>query len=323
MQPFDEIQRGRNKAYYSSEKTTIYSDFKTFGGSEKVAYANAIEFCSRVGELEDGVNIYEFGIGSGMFAYYFLEKVYELKPEIKLNYFLCDSSGKIIENAKKKLKKFSVEAIVCNAEEELDFLEDPFYIRSNELCDDLSAKFFVKVNEDGIKEVYFDRKLNKEYTNCEEEIIKAFMKTLPENYEIPINFGAGAYLNNCKKKLRKGGYIDSFDYGFASLEEVKSLPLEIWNNSIVREFNGQLTTDVNFIWLQKELGGMVEGQREYTERILKRKLYYVELEQLEYFDEADIKSRKKELKENDYEEDFILGGIDELDEYKHFRVEKR
>jgi hypothetical protein len=72
------------------------------------------------------------------------------------------------------------------------------------------------------------------------------------------------------KALGKHGRIDAFDYGFYKKEDFE-MPAKIWNETIVREFAGQWTVDLNFIYLAAALAmdglrAKVQMQQEYVNR---------------------------------------------------------
>ena len=301
--PFDELQKKINERYYKEKGQHLYSDFKTFGSCEKIAKSNAVEFSS-IDWPDDELLVYEFGIGNGMFAFNFLKNLPE-NISSRVSYFLCDISEKILFEAEKKLKGFNIHPIQCDVP---DFKFKAHYTRINELYDDLPSKIFI--NDGETKEVLFNEKLEKKFIPSEYKIEK-----MPEEYLIPVNFTAKRHLEICRKNLLKNGYIDVFDYGFTSVEQIEETPKEIWNNSIVRYFGEQLTTDVNFMILE----GKTEPQKEYVERILKEKLYYVEMNTLDYLTEKEIKKKIPELIKYGYPKDFPLSGI-EKDEYFHLRL---
>ena len=308
--PFDELQKKINDEYYKERGHGLYSDFKTFGSCEKIALANAIEFKSHAEKHwpDEEILVYEFGIGNGMFALNFLKN---LKISSRVSYFLCDISEKALSNAEKKLKDFNVHTKVCDvSEDSLSFFEGAHHIRSNELYDDLPAKIFI--NKEGTKEVLFNKKLERKTIPAE----NSFIEKMPEGYLIPMNHTAASHLKKCRKYLRSDGYIDSFDYGFTSINEILRHPSEEWNNSIIRKFGEQITVDVNFMIFE----GEKEPQKDYAERILGEKLYYAELEQLDYLTKDEVKEKTSELMKHGYPIDFIESGIEEKDEYFHLRA---
>jgi len=241
-----------------------------------------------------------------MFAFNFLKNL----PEdiiSDVSYFLCDISEKALSNAEKNLKKFNVHTVLCDASDSPDFIKSANYIRINELYDDLPSKIFI--NEKGPEEVFFNEKLERKTIPAENK----FIGKMPEGYLIPMNFTAVYHFEKCKEKLTEGGYIDVFDYGFSSKKEITEHPEEEWNNSVIRKFKGQITVDVNFMLFN----GKTEPQKDYAERILEKKLYYAELEQLDYLTEKEAKEKTSELIKHGYPRDFIESGIEEKDEYFH------
>jgi SAM-dependent MidA family methyltransferase len=347
MLPFDELQREVNEKYYKRRGRKLYSDFKTFGSSDKIAHANAIEFYRMLadGELDGGseITVYDFGIGNGLFSKFFLENFYELdggKRQFvpRLSYFLCDISEELVKKAEKEMNRsgFKVEGIVCNALGPLKFLKGASYIRSNEMYDDLPAKIFVKEEDGNVSEVLMNEKMEKEYAPSRDnkKAIKKIMEKMPNGYEIPINYGARKHLEKCVSGLKKNGYVDIFDYGFGTVGEITAYPAEIWNNSIVREFNSQLTVDVNFIHLAHGLEAgakaKIQPQKQYAEQTLGEKLYYAEMEQLYYLNGRELKANRKKMKKFGYPEDYakraaeknIAKQITETDDYLHLRVWK-
>lgn len=322
MLPFDKLQQRVKEQYYRRRGMKLYSDFKTFGSSDRIAKANAIDFYAWLAEYDDGSEhrIYDFGIGNGLFSKYFIEHVRRLDKRReflpRLRFFLCDISEKLLRNAEKAMRGLPVEAVQCNALGSLKFLKGASYVRSNEMYDDLPARIYVK--RDGVFEVLADERMNKEYRRA-----RASLGGYPQGYEVPVNYGAEKHLATCVKSLRKGGYVDIFDYGFSSIAEMRELPAEMWNNSIVREFNSQLTIDVNFLRLAAPYRkSIVRPQKAYAEKTLGEKLYYVEAKQLHYMSRAEFVRALPKLGKFGYSRDFLSSGITETDDYKHLRVWK-
>ncbi|HLD59542.1 MAG TPA: SAM-dependent methyltransferase [Candidatus Bilamarchaeaceae archaeon] len=297
--PLDVLQKGKNQDYYKKRGVGIYNDFKTFGSSRLISEANAIEFYNFAKGLEE-ISIYEFGVGNGKFAFFFLKKLKEIDGNIlkKITYYLCDISEKMLKEAE-KINKFA-NIVSINNDALTVNVKNATYVRSNELYDDLPAKMFAK-RENHLYEVYYSEKLDKKYVRKNNKKIFEFMKQMPEDFEIPINQVALKHLKKCVKNTK--GYIDVFDYGFYDIGEIKLYPKEMWNNMMVREFNGQITVDVNFFYLAKNINhnSIVQWQQDYVERIYKKKLYSSEKDQLYY------STKKKDVEEN-YE-------------YKHMRIE--
>lgn len=329
LERFDDLQKKVNEKYYRKRGRKIYSDFKTFGSSDKIAIANAIDFFGWLVKNDDGSEItaYDFGIGNGLFSKFFLKKLYELdkKREYvkRLGYFLCDISEELLEKAENEMKEYQIDTILCDANGSLDFTNNAAYVRSNEMYDDLPARIFIR-KKDGIKEVIMNEKMKKEYISTEiDDETKQFMKMMPIEYEIPINFAARKHLDKCVKNLRDEGYVDIFDYGFSSIEEMKKMPWEMWNNAIVREFNTQLTIDVNFVHLALGHNAKINTQKDYAEKTIGQKLHYVEMDQLYYFDENEVRKNLKKMSKFGYSRDFLDSGIKEVDDYKHLRIWKK
>jgi hypothetical protein len=86
---------------------------------------------------------------------------------------------------------------------------------------------------------------------------------LPEDYFIPLNFVGVGLLKSLAKKCKQ---ISVFDYGF----DVFYLPPEMWNMNAARKFGGQITADLNFMFVKNELekaglGVKLEKQFEFIE----------------------------------------------------------
>lgn len=329
--PFDDLQKRVNDRYYKHRGRELYSDFKTFGSSDKIAKANARDFYSWLRENDNGneIRVYDFGIGNGLFSRFFLEEFALLDAthiySSRLSYFLCDLSEELVKKAETELSIFDVEGIVCDATDKLQFLQGAAHIRSNEMYDDLPAKIYVREGK-ALKEVLIDEKQKKEYVPANvPSVIQKFLQLMPEGYEVPINIGAEKHLRTCLAALRPNGYADFLDYGFASIAEMRELPAELFNNSLVREFNSQLTIDVNFAHLAdvaRSMGATAEivPQKAYAERVLNEKLYYLEFEQLYYFNETEVRANRKKMKKYGYPDDFLTDGVSEKDDYKLLRV---
>lgn len=332
--PFDELQRRVNERYYKRRGRKLYSDFKTFGSSDKIARANARDFYRWLQENDDGseIRVYDFGIGNGLFSKYFLEELASLDSteaySPRLSYFLCDLSEELIRKAEADLEAFGVEGIVCDATGKLPFLKGASHIRSNEMYDDLPAKIYVRYGKE-LSEVLMDGRQKKEYLPAANapSAIRKFMQLMPEGYETPINIGAEKHMRTCLSSLKRGGYADFLDYGFASVQEMREMPSDMFNNSLVREFNTQLTIDVNFAHLAdaaRDTGATAEivPQKQYAELVLGEKLYYVEFEQLYYLTKAELAANRKEMDKYGYPEDFLTSGVTEYDDYKLMRVRR-
>lgn len=322
-------RQGRiNRAYYREKGEGIYSDFATYAGSEKLAYCNAREFYPLLAG-KGGATVFEFGAGDGRFAREFLLALREMcrrdgKEELfgKVRYALHDVSPKMLGAAKANLGEFGGIARFVKFDATKDEIGGHAdYIRMNELLSDLPAEVFVLDDAGNAMKVRYGkggRQTGREGARGEEEMLaKAVLRHFPPGYFVPINFSAGEFLLKACGALRDGGCIDIFDYGFANAGDL--LPLGMWNPSIVREYGGQVTVDLNFPYLLglaklHEFDARVELQREYVERILGQKVYSAELgEGLEYYAEKEMKrAGAKGL--GDYEED---------DGFYHMRVARK
>ena len=78
------------------------------------------------------------------------------------------------------------------------------------------------------------------------------MRALPADYHLPVNRVARNALLFLASHLADEGRFDIFDYGFYRADDF-AIPPEIWNLSLVREYNSQWTVDVNFLYLSASL----------------------------------------------------------------------
>ncbi len=320
--PFDELQAHRNEVYYKKRGNKLYSDFKTFGSEMRVAHANAVEFVAYAKKHPDEeLFVYEFGIGNALFGKHFLAKLKTLETKLlaRLVYTQCDLSAKLLKDAEKTLKGFDVHFVECDAAKPLSFIKKAHYVRSNEMYDDLPARILVRTDE-GISEVHMDAKLQKKYVPFDtDKTAVRFMQTMPKGYEIPWNYTTYLHFDECKKKLADDGWIDGYDYGFGTIEDITKYPSDIWNNAVVRDFNSQLTVDINFIPVIETHKATIQRQKEYAERALGIRLYCVELDQFYYFSEEEIKKNAKKLAKEGYPKDFFKT-TEEIDDYWHIRI---
>lgn len=270
MVSFEEFQRKRNAEYYSKTGVDFIKDFKTFASDRFFIEALAKDFYSKVKKKET-INIYEFGIGTGTLFVSFMQSLRKLDAEFPENivYHLCDFSQKLIDNAVNRGDSFgfNVDGIVYEGLPK--FVKNADYIIANEFYDDLPAK--ILSNDAGeVKELYLEDGVNvlRKFENGE---IEKYIKKMPEGYLIPVNVAAREHLQKCVEGLGAEGYIDVFDYGFTSVSHIKEMPAEMWNNSIHREFGGQITTDVNFDFVSKDLNSKIEPQKKFVEKVLKKK----------------------------------------------------
>lgn len=320
---FDELQNKINQEYYKSNRD-IYSDFKTFVDCSKIPEADAIEFYNFIKERWNGeeINIYDLGVGNGSYSLNFLKKMERLDFNLTkhINYYLCDISFRINEKNALELNKYNIYTQIVDVVENDRFVKKADYVRSNEMFDDLPSKVYVR--RKGVDyEVLYNEKYEKEY----KEIKRVeFMDLMPEEYEVPINVGCLKCIMNVLKGLKKESYFTFNDYGFTNVNEITEMGFEFYNNANIRTYGGQPTIDVNFMYLEYEMKKRnikyeIENQIEYVQKMLNKKLYYFELNQLEYLDKNEIKKRKKELEREGYDfEDEVV----EYDDYKWMKVIK-
>lgn len=277
-----------NREYYERKGKRIYSDFKTYAHSGRMlASANAKEFCEKFTGAQETVFVAEFGVGNGKFALDFLEEVKKKDCMLyaKTQYALFDFSAKMLSDAKKTLAaheercKF-VEFDAAKEKLPQEFIGKINYVRMNELLTDLPCEFYALKNGE-VVEAEFDRKgkfADFAGAYAERAIFAGeFLHRVGENYIIPFNFVACEFVSELGKALAAGGIIDVFDYGFSNAEDVVSQPARMWNENIVREFGGQLTTDLNVPLLcafakSAGLKAQSEGQKEYVESVLGKKV---------------------------------------------------
>ncbi len=270
MVSFEEFQRKRNAEYYSRTGLDFIRDFKTFAGDRFFIEALAKDFHSRA-KKKGTINIYEFGIGTGMLFVSFMQALRKLDaglPE-RIIYHLCDLSQKLVDNAVKRGDSFgfNVDGIVYEGLPR--FVKNADYIMANEFYDDLPAKILSNYSVE-VKELYLEDGVDvlKKFQNGE---IEKYIKKMPEGYLVPVNVIAREHLRKCIGALADNGYIDVFDYGFTSVSDMKEMPVEMWNNSIHREFGGQITVDVNFDFISHGLNAEMEPQKKFVEKVLKKK----------------------------------------------------
>lgn len=332
--PFDEYQRKRNEKFYREKGVEFKKEFKTFAADSRFARALAIDFYNRM-KGKRIINVYEFGVGTGSMGTRFMLELRKLSESLveRTVYHFCDFSEELVKNATKRADSFGFNAdgiIYDAAKEEPKFLVDAHYILMNEFYDDLPAKILTRKGKD-IMEVVIDEEEKKLEKFKGEEELKDYMAGMPEGYFIPVNIIAKKHLDYCASKVK--GYVDVFDYGFRK-GEIKEMPIEMWNNSIIREFGGQIrknlacletefptegqiTTDVNFDFISKNLDAKVETQLEFIERVLGEELHEIETDKLRYLTEEEIKESK--LERHGYPSGFH-GEMRESGGYLHLRV---
>lgn len=326
---FDKLQNKINQEYYKSDRD-IYSDFKTFVDCSKISEADAIEFYNSIKKEWNGeeINIYDLGVGNGSYSVNFLEKMNSLDSKLtkQISYKLCDISFRISKKNEEKLGKFNVYKQFVDVIRN-DFVKNADYVHSNEMFDDLPSKVYIR--REGIDyEVLYNEKYEKKYNEIKlSKENKEFMDLMPEGYEIPINTGCIMCIENVLKGLKKGRYFTFNDYGFTKVDEITEMGPEFYNMANIRTYGGQPTIDVNFMYLKhkmekKEIKYEIENQIDYVKRILNKKLYYFELDQLDYLEEAEINKRKKELEKHGYSVDDVKNGIVEYEDYKWMKIIK-
>ncbi|MFA6035461.1 MAG: SAM-dependent methyltransferase [Candidatus Micrarchaeia archaeon] len=329
-----------NEGYYRSKGTRIYRDFDTVARCcPLVAQADAQEFASRKKGAAGAQAIYDFGIGEGSFAFDFLDEVRKRDEGLygQTGYALCDISRKLLDEALKsergKAHASRLKAVEVDASGPFEFSAD--YVRSNEMYDDLAASMLV-MRKGKVCEVLFspDGK-EKQYAESGAAIPAAMRKMLEkcEGYELALNSGAVAHLRNAMKALKRGGWIDIYDYGYSGVEEILEEPAEVWNEGTVREYGGQLTVDVNFELLADEARACkcragIERVSERLEDAFGRKFSFVDLREgrgktwVGYMDEAEVRKNAAMLKKAGYSKEFMDGEVVEEDAYLHLRIEK-
>jgi hypothetical protein len=139
---------------------------------------------------------------------------------------------------------------------------EPFdYCRMNELLSDLPAELHSR----------------KGASVPSHTMVRSFLLRVDDGREIPFCFAAEKFLLSLCRKGKAGFRIDVFDYGFYKAEDVFLLPREEWNRLVARKYGKQITVDLNFLQLSAALSSdgfsaRVEGQKEYCERVLEKKL---------------------------------------------------
>lgn len=268
-----------NKEYYSSKGKKIYSDFSTFAQGKALAKCNALEFVRDFSGAKGGAVVAcEYGIGKGDFAKTFLDEVKKLDGKLyaRTRYYLYDFSDKMIADARKNL---SLHGAVCifgkfDAAGEQPFLQFD-YCRINELITDLPT-LVCQLSNGEISE------LGGKPIGTASPFVSEFLKRVEEGRAMPFNFSGAEFLAKLCACGKKNFRVDVFDYGFYSSDEVFEQPVDEWNSLMVRDYGGQLTTDLNvpFVLAYLSSNGIIakaEKQKEYCERVLGKKLALLEL----------------------------------------------
>ncbi len=324
MKNVERFMEEENRKYYSQKGKGIYSDFKTFAASRRLGRACAFEFIPFARKVEGELRVYDFGVGDGQFARNFLEEVNSLDKEVgkRIAYTLWDVSAKMLEEAQSNLKEFSVEA-VCAPAEECAKMKTAFWVRANELLDDVPARVFMRKG----KKIYEVGENNGEIAVAEEgkppKIALERMRGAPELYWIPVNLRAIEIVEEWKKKLRIGGGISIFEYGFYGEEEITEMPPEIWNESVVRKYGGQPTVDVDFGFMEKKCGGKVEHQDEFVQRIIHEKVFAVEMKRMDYLSEEEIDEKIKSIEKEGYDIELLKSGAEKSPFYHYLWAKEK
>jgi SAM-dependent MidA family methyltransferase len=311
MESIEKLMERTNTRYYSGRGKHIYFDFKTFAASRKLGRACALEFIEKAQKAEGELRVYEFGVGDGSFARNFLESLEKIDSSVgkRVNYVLWDLSKKMLDEAQENLRGYPIEA-VCRDAENLSGMKEAFWVRGNEILDDIPARVFLREG----KKIYEVGWNNGEFAAWEEprapaEAIER-MAEAPEGYWITLNLRAKKIMEGWKGQIAEGGGISIFEYGFYSMGELQEVPAEIWNDSVVREYGGQYTVDVDFGWLEKKCGGSVEGQDGFVRRTLGEDVFAVEMEKLDYVGEKDVERKRRLLEKEGYDIELLKRGAE-------------
>lgn len=283
----------KNDPYYKSSSTALHSDFDTYAQSPHglLTRANAQAFHAYALEHPQSKwEVLEVGVGVGAFASGFLQELVKLDKEEAsdissvLKYTLADFSDPMLERASATLAKTKTTASVQSMQ--LDASNLPALksrlsgrafdlIRINELFSDLPTDVFV-YGKDGPQHVLFNEKMDTRMEPIAPGQLLDWeiqlLTKLPEERFIPINTRAAAAMSQFAAHLTPGGWVDIFDYGFY-FEDDFVLPAPIWNPTLVREFGGQWTVDLNFIHAALSLRQagykpFVGRQQEYVESVV-------------------------------------------------------
>ena len=320
MENIEKLMERENTEYYSDRGKHIYYDFKTFAASKKLGKACAIEFMESAQIAEGELRVYEIGVGGGTFALNFLKNLARMDPTIAKNvtYVLWDVSSKLLDEAEEKLGNFAIEKVHAQAEE-TSKMKNAFWIRGNEILDDIPARVFLRKGE----KVYEVGINNGEWCATEQstapKAVLEYMQKMPQEYWIPINLRAAKLIGSWKEQLQKGGKISMLDYGFANPAEIEEPP-EIWNDSVIRKYGGEYTVDVNFDFLLKKAGGQLETQDEFVNAKLGETSFAVEQNDcMDYLDSSEIEAERKNLEKEGYDIDLLKRGK-ESNPYFHYSI---
>ncbi len=287
--PLSECMQERNSAYYQSDKTSIYEDFQTYAQSVHgmLTRAEAAEFHSVArAHKKNRRNIMEVGVGEGAFALGFmhelvrLDKVHKADVAGQVHYTLCDFSTPMLEKAYANLSKAGfghqsdIRAWDATDADALPILSADL-IRCNELFSDLPAAAYLRKG-DQLQEARFDDELKLHPHQADwqdlDDLERKLLYALPEGYVLPFNRLARDALFALMQNLNPGAKLDVFDYGFYKSDDF-SIPADIWNDTLVREYNSQWTVDLNFLYLSVAMAhegfsAHIQFQEEYVKRFL-------------------------------------------------------
>lgn len=319
MESAESAMEKANPAYYRSRGKHIYHDFKTFSPCRRLAGACAVEFLKHAQGHEGELKIYEVGVGDGSFAHSFLEALSGTDSSVakRCVYVLWDVSPKLLECAQERLRAFPTEAVCADAAE-TGRMKDAFWVRANEVLDDIPARVLVR-RGGGICEVWKD---GPGWRECKPgpvpQEVREYMDGAPQGRWIPLNLRAAGLLSEWEGKILHGGGISILDYGFAGLDEAALMPEGAWNGSVLRGYGGQYTVDVNFDFILKNCGGELEAQDGFVRRMCGDGLFAVELGNgMGYMDEREIELERKKLEGEGYDIELLKRGA-EKNPYFHY-----
>ena len=276
----------RNSAYYKSSSTSIYDDFLTYAQSPQGLLTRAKARAFHAWTLvhpQDKYSVLEAGVGEGAFAAGFLQEL-KLADEDNdssilplVRYTLADFSHSMLERAKKTIEKCGFAAQVDKVEwdashpyKELNSSrkhrsDSPNtsigssssfdLIRCNELLCDLPADVYCR-HGDEVCTIHYGADLSPVEIPMPWENLSRFeadlIRAMPSDYRLPLNRTAKDALMFLSRHLSPEGLLDVFDYGFYRADDF-AIPPDMWNLSLVREYNSQWTVDVNFLYLSASL----------------------------------------------------------------------
>lgn len=304
--------RHANKSYYSSKGKRIYSDFSTFAQGRTLARCNAMEFCRNFSRHGAPVVVCEYGVGKGDFARNFLDGVKKLDKRLyaKTRYYLFDFSEKMLSAARSNLSAHKAVCIFGKFDAAADRPDLAFdYCRINELFTDLPADFYMKDEGSVLKlEPVKGGAFSTSAAPSHLPVVSAFLSRIGEGRIIPFNNCAEKFLLSLCACGKSGFRIDVFDYGFYTPDDLLLHPVDEWNRLMVRNYSGQLTTDLNFLHLLSSLAAAgvpakIGAQKAYCERVLGCRLALSETPR-----GLDYARLKKE------------SGIEEDDGFYHLRI---